>query len=643
VLDVAARTDLKPPTAGVLAVTRQLMASVALLHDFAPYGFHGALGPERLILAREGRIVVAEHVLGTLVEEAAAEWGVTRLWHDFRLAVLPEPKASQYGRRVDVVQVGLTTLAMLLGRPLGASDYPHGVAGLVGQVEERTPEGTRMPLRSPLRGWLERTLALGGDSSFRTLLEAQKSFGQMLQDEDYGASSAAWEAFVGACETAASRVPVVAVSQDQEPPAEVVSPVVVAATLAPAAAAVPSPAVAVQAEPNHRGPSAGLLAQAEPAADSGLRGLPAELSHAATTATAGSAAGDDAVARLKEDPFGPWPVATPTGSAATLLDAFEVPAGRQSAAAALADMSVTAAADARRPAPALWTDPSTAAPASAPAPKPETTVRSAAPPPGPPGRAPPPPQPVHSAPRPWEEPKAPAPTSVADWGNRTSGQDLTFVSGAQGRRHDDFEADEFAGRTRTGSLADAPRPPGAPDRPVPAGRGSGRVRTLRVEGGVRRPPGPWHPVGGERAGGSHHHRGRPGARHTPPNCRSGREHLLEVQSGGSAKSKTVTVGANQKISERMTFPEAGERGGLMITTYPSKGKITVDGVPRGDAPVKVTDLSPGTHTLLVETSFGEQEQDVVVQSGRVSQLSVPTVSWIKVTAPFELTVYENGG
>jgi hypothetical protein len=70
VLELAARTDLKPSTAGALAVTRQLMASVSLLHDFAPYGFHGALGPDRLILAGEGRIVVAEHVLGTVVEEA---------------------------------------------------------------------------------------------------------------------------------------------------------------------------------------------------------------------------------------------------------------------------------------------------------------------------------------------------------------------------------------------------------------------------------------------------------------------------------------------------------------------------------------------------------------------------------------------
>jgi hypothetical protein len=118
------------------------------------------------------------------------------------------------------------------------------------------------------------------------------------------------------------------------------------------------------------------------------------------------------------------------------------------------------------------------------------------------------------------------------------------------------------------------------------------------------------------------------------------QHLLEVQVGGSARSKNVTIKANEKTVETMTFPEAGERGGLLITTYPSKGKIAIDGVPRGESPAKVTDLQPGTHTLLVQTSFGSQEQDVVVQPGRVSQLSVPTVSWIKVNAPFELSVFE---
>ncbi len=275
-----------------------------------------------------------------------------------------------------------------------------------------------------------------------------------------------------------------------------------------------------------------------------------------------------------------------------------------------------------------------------PEPRPETLFEA----PSSPAEPPPPPKPVNPQPRPWEEPKAPAATSVADWGNRTGDRDLPFLPGGQGQRRDDFDADEFAEqeedraalRTRRIRLAvlvglallAATAAAFAPYAWKVVFEGLRISGTLTVDS---EPAGAIISVDGQVRG------------HTPAelSLKAG-EHLLEVQTGGSAKSKTITVKANESVAEKMTFPEAGERGGLMITTYPSKGKITVDGVPRGDAPVKVTDLSPGTHTLLVETAFGGQEQDVVVQSGRVSQLSVPTVSWIKVTAPFELTVYENG-
>jgi hypothetical protein len=131
--------------------------------------------------------------------------------------------------------------------------------------------------------------------------------------------------------------------------------------------------------------------------------------------------------------------------------------------------------------------------------------------------------------------------------------------------------------------------------------------------------------------------------HTPAqlSVRAG-EHVLEIQSGGSAKSKKIEISANGKYTERMTFPEAGVRGGLRISTYPTNGRITIDGIPRGPAPVRVTDLTPGTHTLVVDTPLGAQEQDVVVQSGRVAELAVPTASWINVTAPYELRVSEAG-
>ena len=210
-LDVAARADLKPATAGVLALTRQIMTAVALLHDFAPDGFHGALGPDRLILAGEGRVVIAEHVLGTVVEQAAETWGAAHLWQEFRLAVLPETGLAHYGRRIDVLQIGSIVLALLLGRPLAEDAFSDGIGRLIDEVSERQPDGTERPLRPGLRAWLERMLSPGGDSSYQTLLESQRALGQLVQNGSYEASPAAWDAFVRSCDTAAVRVPLVVV------------------------------------------------------------------------------------------------------------------------------------------------------------------------------------------------------------------------------------------------------------------------------------------------------------------------------------------------------------------------------------------------------------------------------------------------
>jgi hypothetical protein len=614
ILDVSARNDLKPTTAGVLAVTRQLMASVALLHDFAPYGFHGTLGPDRLILAGEGRIVVAEHVLGTFVELAVSAWGPQRLWREFRIAALPDPQAAQYGRRLDVLQVGLVTLAMLLGRPLGSTEYPDELPQLLQEATETTSDGAHVPLRAGLRGWLERALPLGSDSSFRTLLEAQKAFSQLLQDEGYGSSSVAWEAFVSVCETAAVRVPVVVVVPEPTAQVEIlpVAPLPVAGVQHEEALPVEiqlapdvSPVVAAQPEPS--GPIVTLAADDD------------------------FVSKDENSVRLREDPFGPWPVDVPANSAATLLEAFKTPSAAVTGASALSALPEPPAP----PAPDLWAPhPEEPAPAFKPEARSETLFETPKPAPPPPFSEPAP------MPMPWEEPKSARPTAVADWRSPESGYRVLAEgeepgdAGTEAEPEDAYEraAAErgrrirliilialtivatacalvapyvwkviFEGRMLQGSVLVSSEPEGA---------------VISVDGLVRG--------------------------HTPAelNLKAG-EHLLELQVGGSATSRKITVKANERLTEKMTFPEAGARGGLMITTYPATGRVSIDGVPRGSAPVKITDLQPGTHTLLVETQLGAQEQDVVVQSGRVSQLAVPTASWIKVVAPYELSVYED--
>lgn len=611
ILEVASRTSVRPTTAAVLAVTRQMMASVALLHDFAPYGFHGTLGPDRVILCGEGRIVIAEHVLGGLAEQAAAAWGVSRLWREFRLPVLPEPGSSQYGRRTDIVQVGLVTLAMLLGRPLSDDDYPDGLTPLVDEATETTPDGAHVPLRAGLRGWLERALALRADAAFRTLVECQKAFGALLQDGGYGASMVAWDAFVGVCETAAVRVPVVVVVPEPSP-AEPAAPTVLAADAILPAVAVEPAAGGVEAVPEL---------------------LPVVLPDAAVAPADGP--------HPPVDPFEPWPVDEPAHSAATLLDSLP-PGSTAAAPVRAADVLGDLVEPGPPPAltPDMWAPPPPEEALFASEPTPERLFEAA--PVAPP--EPPPPQPAPAAGLPQMAAQfsgssaKPTSMSVTDW--QGTDQQAAFQWSDEEAQQEAWPAAEseqpaavdgsrrtklaiLIGTVTLAVVAAVFAPYGW--RVVFDGRGSMGTVVLDSD-----PPGATVTADGQVRG------------HTPLTMKlTAGPHELELQVGGSASKKTVTVAAKRTLTEKFTFPEAGARGGLMITTAPLKGRVSIDGGLRGDAPVRVTDLQPGTHTLMVETPLGVQEQDVVVQPGRVSQLSVPTASWLKVNAPYELKILED--
>jgi len=585
ILDVAARADLRPTTAGVLAVTRDVMTAAALLHDFSPDGFHGALGPDRLILAGDGRVVVAEHVLGTAVEQAAEAWGVSRLWQEFRLATLPDTGRAQYGRRTDVLQIGLASLALCLGRSLDAGDYPDQLGYLLARATEKKPDGTEAPVRPALRAWFERTLALRGDSSYETLLDAQKALGHLMQEADYAGASAEWDGFVRLCETAAVRVPLVVKIPE---PAE-------AALVATVAQALP--------DIHEQATAAGKVHE------------PSE---------------------IQSDPFGPWPVVVPAERAATLLDAFmTAPLPGEPARSANAPGPTSAIQPAKvlppHDAPLAAADPWAQAKASPVNPEPlfevsnDGTAASEAPP--------------------AEDRPAPSalPTSVADW----------HAVEMPAPQHQVAQGESGTVRRSAGPEA-APR-----IRRQPTSRRFVRLlvigvltavattaavytphlwavayNTFRTYGRVTvesNPPGALITVDGQVRG------------HTPTMLRlQPGKHVLEVQIGGSAKTETIVVQARAEMTEKFTLPEAGERGGFRITTYPLLGRITIDGKYRGDAPLRVTDLTPGTHTLVVETKLGTQEQDVVVQPGAVLQLAVPTASWVGVNTPIDLSVFEDG-
>jgi hypothetical protein len=531
-LDVAARTDLKPTTGAVLAVTRQIMTAAALLHDFAPDGFHGALGPERVILPGDGRVVLAEHVLGTVVEGVAGAWGPTRLWREFRLAALPGAGSAQDGRRADVLQISLVALSLCLGRPLEDGDYPDQIGWLLARATERQAGRTETPVRPALRTWFECGLSLQSDRSYPTLLDSQKALVQLAQEPEFAGSSAEWDTFVHLCETAAVRVPLVV-----RVPERVETEVSASTLFDTFLAARPSEAESSGSMPV---PDLTALRQASPpTAVTSLRAAPTP-----------TPVNPDSV-EFDLDPT------VPSRTGVRPVDSRHRPS----------DDGLLAVRSTPKPALTIQID---AVPARG------GIVEA-----GPGIRRPP------DSPR-WVWLVAVGILAVLATTGAVYSPQLWAIAYESLRPH---------GRVKVQS-----DPPNA---------------LITVDGQIRG--------------------------HTPAVLRlplGG--HHVEVQIGGSARSKNIVVEARAEATESFILPEAGEHGGFRIATFPSRGRITVDGRYRGDSPLTITDLDPGTHTLAVETTLGVQEQDVVVRAGAVLRLAVPTASWVTVKAPFDLNVLEDG-
>jgi hypothetical protein len=535
VLNAAAWADIRPSVSAVLAAARQAMASIALLHDFAPDAFHGAIGPDRLILTGEGRIVVAEHVLGTVMTQAAEAWGAGRLWRELGVATMTDTALAQDGRRHDVVQVGLLVLSLLLGRTIAAHEYPDELLWLLQQVTEAQVDGTRVALGTGLHDWLECTLSLAGGRSYTTLLDSQRALADLMQDVRYSPSPAAWSSFLSACESALQSMP---------------APRSVPPEPTPESETIPGPTSVEQdmAAGVGKGTAADLLASWSAESGPDLPTVP--------------------VARLD-------------GAVA----------GRPNSPAVPAETALVAPPPGARPA-------ATETVLATPQEEPEATQTQFEP----------------EVPFPDDAPLELAPESLPWQTKKWHISPVRFV------------------------------------RPVLA-----LVLLLAVVAAAALyAPRVWLLVfDDQQASGQLIVDSEPTAASVTVDGRflgltpltvslSEGSHRLEVQNGGALQSKTVQVEARKRLAERLTFPGSQDRGGLSISTYPAAGRVSVDGVARGSAPVNVADLPPGSHTVVVETPLGSQTQDVTVQAGKLLAVTMQTVSWVKVEAPYDLEVSEDG-
>jgi hypothetical protein len=179
--NLLAASERRPMTLDISAsihLIRQLVAAVATLHENARDAAHGAIGPERIIVTPNARVVIVEYVLGAALEQL--HYSRDRYWKDLRVALPPSHGLARFDHRVDVTQVGLVALSLVLGRLLHEDEYPDRVSEVLASAWAISSKGELEPLPHGLRSWIARALQIDPRNSFATALEARDELDRML-------------------------------------------------------------------------------------------------------------------------------------------------------------------------------------------------------------------------------------------------------------------------------------------------------------------------------------------------------------------------------------------------------------------------------------------------------------------------------
>lgn len=213
VLDVMEREQLSLDISAVLTLLRQLIPTVSLFARHQRELAVGNIGPEHLIVTPQGRLVVAEYVLGAAIEKL----GLSReqLWRRYRVPATPG--ATKIWTRSDALAIGVVVLALLYGRRLREDEFPEHLGALLEAAQE-TSGGIVRPLSPKFSAWLGRALQLDSRTGFQSPQEAQVAFEEMLASERaYVTTPALLEAFITRFQALTAPVPVPVSEPEPEP------------------------------------------------------------------------------------------------------------------------------------------------------------------------------------------------------------------------------------------------------------------------------------------------------------------------------------------------------------------------------------------------------------------------------------------
>lgn len=128
------------------SLIRQLIPALAALEAHGEGFSHGLVTPERIVITPDGRLVLIEHVLGSVLADIHMTAG--RLTSDFGMSVYHLEPGERHGSASDVAQVAHLAVLLLTGQRM--------------DVEHVAPALHHAGAPAYLRRWLESALLIDG-------------------------------------------------------------------------------------------------------------------------------------------------------------------------------------------------------------------------------------------------------------------------------------------------------------------------------------------------------------------------------------------------------------------------------------------------------------------------------------------------
>jgi hypothetical protein len=175
-------------TSTTIYILREVLGALALLHESRGVT-HGAVGPERILVTPKGRVVVADYVLGPAIERL--EFTRPRLWREFRIPLPAGKGVAKLDDKADVVQVGVTALALLLGRPIDIAEYPGELDELLATLNQTQRAAGKPPLPAAIVGWVKRAVLKDPNGKFASVSDARMSLEAVISKQDAASGGAA--------------------------------------------------------------------------------------------------------------------------------------------------------------------------------------------------------------------------------------------------------------------------------------------------------------------------------------------------------------------------------------------------------------------------------------------------------------------